>query len=369
MGFFKFSEFLAKHNIDFWNKSTLLCLVGERNVGKTTSPLNEIMDKTSATSKVFIGRLTDRQLKTQIADFNNRFAGRFIIQTNMIYKLIPYTKYNKLTESDDIFYKKGECVGYVGDVNNHHNYKSVEAKDIKFIFIDEVIQLEVIPLFYEKLINILMTFARFNKPSILLVGNRDTPNNELMVLWEIEPTETAPLEDRVTNFDENCYYVELGSEQFKDLYENDQHIVKTMAKHHQQTDLYLNAGGYLVKNAMNVLPYNKRIKETFDPKYLVTFQKRQAAVGTFNDDNLVVCIHPDAIEKANDQQLLTIPLDADGILNQESVMTSRENTDKILKMLLIEYKKGNMFCDSFELLNFLENKMKCVAFWDNTWLV
>lgn len=364
MGFFNFDDFLKKHNIDFWGKSTLLTLIGERNVGKTTSPLTTMMEKARSDYKILICRLTNTQLKLQVADFNSRYANKFVSQAGLIYKLTPYSKYNKILECDETFYKRGECVGYMADVSNYHNYKSVEAKDIKMIFIDEVVQLDIIPMFYEKLINLLMTFARFNKPSILLVGNRDTPNNELMVLWEIEPTEIAPKEDRLINFDTNCYYCELGSEQFKDLYDqdNDPHIVKTMAKHHKQSDLYLNQGGYLVKNAMNVLPYHKKIKATFDPKYMVTFQKRHAVVGTFDNDKLVVCINEHAIDLANKENLLTIPLDNEGVLVHDAIITSQDNTDKILRILLNEYKKGNMYCDSFELLNFLEQRMRFVGF-------
>lgn len=363
MPFFNFNNFLKKHKIDFWNQSTLLALIGERNVGKTTSPLTEMMKKASSDNKILIARLTNIQLKTQVADFNNRFSNQYISQAGMIYKLVPYTKFNKLTQDDETLYKRGECIGYMADVSNYHNYKSVEAKDVKMIFIDEVIQLDIIPLFYEKLMNLLMTFARFNKPSILLVGNRDTPNNELMVLWEIEPTEIAPKEDRVINFDKNCYYVELGSDQFKDLYsDDDPHIVKTLSKHHSQTDLYMNYGGYLIKNAMNVLPFKKRIKETFDAKYMITFGKRVAVVGTFENDKLVVCINQEAIDIAESEKLITIPLDSEGAINRQSITTTIETSEKITKQLLIQYKKGNLYCDSFELLNYLEQRMKFVAY-------
>lgn len=358
MGFFNFNEFLAKHNIDFWNKSTLLCLVGERNVGKTTSPLTEMMERASPENKILIIRITQQQLKMQIQDFNNRFKGKYTIIGGMVYSLKPYAQYNKVLDQDEISYKRDQVVGYVGDINNYQNYKSVEAKDVKMIFFDECIQLQLIPFFYEKLMNMLMTFARFNNPSILLVGNRDTPNNEFMVNWEIEPKESAPEEDLVYNFDENCYYVDLGYKQFEDLYKDQKHIVKVLSKYNQQTDLFMNQGGYLNKIALNVLPYNKRIKDTFNPKFLITFGKRQAALGTFEDGKCVVCINQDAIAKANAEKLMTIPLDSEGYLNADSELIDNEAQKKIISLLLLEYKKQNIFCDSFELLDFLEQKMK-----------
>lgn len=358
MGFFNFNEFLAKHNIDFWNKSTLLAIIGERNVGKTTSPLTEMINKASTTNKILILRTNEKQLRMQIQDFNNRFKNQFMIIGGMVYKLTPYLKYNKLIDQEETLYKRGDCVGYAADINNYQNYKSVEAKDVKMIFYDECIQLQTIPFFYEKLMNMLMTFARFNKPSILLVGNRDTPNNEFMVNWEIEPQEVAPQEDVIYNFAENCYYADLGTEQFKELYKNDTHIVKTLSSFNANTNLYMNEGGYLEKIALNVLPYNKKIKDTFEPSFLVTFGKRYAALGYFEDKKTVVCVHPHSIQKAQEKGLMTIPLDAEGILNQDAALVENEVTENILSNLLLEYKNGNLFCDSFELLTFLEDKMK-----------
>lgn len=361
MGFFDFNKFCEKHNIDFWNKSTCLCIVGERNCGKTTSPLNIMMEKAAPNNKILIARITEKQLKTQIQDFNNRFNGRFMILGGMIYRVEQiYRRRNKKFEGDDIQYRRGECVGYVADLNNYHNYKSVEAKDVKMIFMDEIIQLDSIQMFYEKLINLFMTFARFNKPSILMIGNRDTVNNEIMVSWEIEPQKEAPKEDVVYEVGPNTYYVDLGTEQFQDLYnqEQDPHIVKTIAKFNHITNSYLNEGGYLVDYALNVVPFKKKLQETFDPKYLVTFGERLAVFGTCLGDKFCIVKHPEAIAKAQSENLTTIPLDAEGYLVPESELVSKEVSDKMLRQFLIYYKQGKLYCDSFEMFDWLKQKMK-----------
>lgn len=361
MAFFNFTDFCRKHNIPFFEKSCCVCIVGERNCGKTTSPLNLFMERASATNKVLICRTTEKQLRMQIQDFNNRFSGRFQIWGGLIYKLQPFNKVNgRLVKETETLYRRGECVGYVADLNNYHNYKSVEAKDVKMIFFDEVIQLEQVQLFYEKLINLFMTYARFNQPSILMIGNRDTPNNEIMVSWEIEPLKEAPKEDVVYHIDTNTWYVDLGTEQFKDLYENDEndpHIVKTLAKYNHITNLYLNEGGYLEEFSLRVVPFKKKLQDTFDPLYLVTFGERLAVLGHCYDKKLCVVKHPEAIQLAKDHNLQTFPLDAKGYLVPDSVICGRDTSEKILKTLLIEYKKGNVFCDSFELLEFLKQKM------------
>lgn len=362
MPFFNFTDFCRKHNIPFFEKSCCVCVVGERNCGKTTSPLTLMMERASPDNKILIARITEKQLKMQVQDFNNRFAGKFQIWGGMVYKL---EKFNQIVKKKVIgetdIYKRGECVGYVADLNNYHNYKSVEAKDVKMIFLDEIIQLDNIQLFYEKLVNLFMTFARFNEPSILMVGNRDTPNNEIMVSWEIEPLPDAPKEDIVYKVGENMWYVDLGTEQFKDLYDRTTkgtHIIKTLATFNAVTNSYINEGGYLQDFSLQVVPYRKKLADTFNPMYLVTFGERIAALGKCLENGIAICKHPDAIKKAKDENLVTIPLDNNGYLVQDSILATTENQSKILNMLLLEYKKGNFWCDSFELLEWLKDKMK-----------
>lgn len=367
MGFFIFSDFCKKHNIPFYEKSCCVCVVGERNCGKTTSPLNEFMERASSTNKILIARLTEKQLKTQIQDFNNRFSGRFQIVGGLIYKLQKTLRpHYKKYDGDPFMFKRVECVGYVADLNNYHNYKSVEAKDVKLIFIDEIIQLDNMQMFYEKLINLFMTFARFNKPSILMIGNRDSVNNEIMVSWEIDPQKEAPTEDVVYNVAENVWYVDLGTEQFKDLYQQedqDPHIVKTIAKFNPITNSYLNQGGYLVDYSLNVVPYKKKLEATFKPKFLCTFGERLAVFGECLDGKHAIVKHPDAIKAAQDyredgKQLMTIPLDTQGFLVAESELVEKDVIESYLRTFLLLYKKGELYCDSFEMFDWLKQKMR-----------
>lgn len=362
MPYFSFNNCMKKHNIPFWEKSCCVCLVGERNCGKTTDPLNLFMSKAAPNNKILIARITEKQLKTQIQDFNNRFANRFIIVGGLIYRLEQQKRTShKKHKDDDIIYRRTECVGYCADLNNYHNYKSVEAKDVKMIFIDEVIQLDSIQMFYEKLVNLFMTFARFNKPSILMVGNRDTVNNEIMVSWDIEPRKEAPKEDVVYEVAKNTYYIDLGTEQFKDINETSEdepHIVRTMASFNAITNSYLNEGGYLVDFSLNVVPYKKKLEATFDPKYLLTFGERLCVLGSCLENKHCIVKHPDAIKKAQEEGLITIPLDMEGYLVPDSELVNMETCENILRMLLVLYKKGELYCDSFEMFEWLKTKMK-----------
>lgn len=358
MGFFNFSECIKKHNIPFYDKSCCLFLLGERNCGKTTSPIYEFMNQASETNKILICRNTKEQLKISVQDFNVRFAGKFQVYGGMIWKLQTVVALDKNKEEYEVF-KRTECVGYVADLNNYHNYKSVQAKDVKLIFFDEVIQLDGISNFYEKLVNLFMTFVRFNQTSILLIGNRDSPNNELMVNWDITPKQEAPKEDEVVNVKDNIWFVNLGTEQFKDLYNqsNEPHIIKSLASLNTTTDSYINEGGYLQDFSMMVINYNSNMASTFDAYYLITYKEKEAVVGTFGEDKLAICISLDAVKKAKDLGLKVIPIDTMGFLVCDSEIMDEEYTDKILRRLLLEYKKKNLYFDSFEVLEWMKTKM------------
>lgn len=358
MGFFNFNECIAKYNIPFWEKSCCLFLLGERNCGKTTSPLEIFMEKVSENYKIVICRNTREQLKTAIQDFNVRFSGRFQIYGSMVWRLKPVIAKDKGGEEYEV-YKRTECVGYVADLNNYHNYKSVQAKDVRLIFFDEVIQLDNISDFYEKLVNLFMTFVRFNKTSILLVGNRDSANNELMVNWDISPRKEAPKEDEVINVVDNVWFVSLGTEQFRDLYdkEGEAHIIKSLASLNTITNSYINQGGYLHDFSLNVLNFKRHIKDTFEPYYLINYKEKKAAVGKYGEDKLAICISQEAIDMAVEEGLKVIPIDTTGFLIDDSEFVQEEYSDKILRLLLIQYKQGNLYFDSFEVLEWLKKKM------------
>lgn len=334
-------------------------LTADRNCGKTTSCLNSIMKRVNHENKVLFIRNTEKQLKTFINDFNNRYKDKFIVRGGMVYQLKPYTKYNKLIADDEIFYKIGDNVGYVCDINNYQNYKSVEAKNIKYVLFDEAVEIDILPFFYEKFINVLTTFERFNFPSLVILANRDQPNNEFMVSWGIEPSINEPKEDIITEFEPGYFYVDLGTDQFKDLYEDNDTMFRKLAKYNVNTDNYIHKGGYLTEISMNVLNYNKKIKETFNPTSLVSWGERVAAMGYFgeNQDKVVVCVSPHAVDKAKEENLLNIPLDAKGILVVDSVLINRSASDRILGALLYEYKQGNLYADSFELYTFLKDNI------------
>lgn len=358
MSFFNFKECMKKYNIPFFEKSCCVAIVGERNNGKTTNTLEPLMDMVSETSKILICRNTREQLKTATQDFNVRFSGRFQIYGSMVWKLKTVLAKDKSGEEYEV-YKRTECVGYVADLNNYHNYKSVQAKDVKYIIFDEFIQLDNITDFYPKLVNLFMTFCRFNNTSIVLIGNRDCANNELMVNWDITPKPEAPEEDEVINVVDNIWFINLGTKQFRDLYDKDgeKHIIKSLASLNTITDTYINKGGFLQDISLNVLNFKRHMKDTFEPYYLINYLEKKAAVGRFGDDKIAICISKDAVDAALEEGLKIIPVDTTGFLIDDSELVEEEYSDKILRLLLYQYKKNNLYFDSFEVLEWIKKKM------------
>lgn len=363
-----------KHNIDYKKGNCIICIIGPRNIGKTTNPLNVVLTNCDKNNeKCALGRISEKQLKENfVPDFNQRFVNQYKTVNKNIYKIIPYDKKNAETNQIETYYKTGKHIGYTFDLNNQHNYKSVEAKDIKWILIDEIIQIETIPHFYKKLINTLKTFSRFNRPTIILIGNRDTANNELMVKWKIKPILKADKKDRVirvrdpSGVDTNIYYIDLGEEDYQDLKDkyDDTDIVDQAAKLDKETDLYINFGGYLEKLSLNVIPAEEIINNGFDAKFIVSFKEQSYVLGVFDDDTKIALISDyDVLEVANNE-LANIAIDNISTLMNTTTINKNKTRDKIIKWLGYHFKENSLYFDSFSGLTEMKKLMEKIKWFD-----
>lgn len=150
----------------------------------------------------------------------------------------------------------------------------------------------------------------------------------------------------------------MGTEQFIPLKEKfGLSMVDELASTNEQTDNYLNKGGFLKHFNLNILNYNKHIKDTFDPKFLLTFGEEEFAFGTFiknNESKTCICIARDAIEKAIKEQLLTICIDSFGLFNYKSVNLDRSDIDNLFELIIYEIKSNNLYADNFDILEYLK---------------
>lgn len=363
-GFFDFEQLckslIEKYNFDWINEAHTIFLICERNRGKTTSPLNYMLKNCTDKKRFIWGRLNKEQTKSFIQDFNNRseYYGKFIIKRNAFYNARIIIQKDKDDNEFESVISYGLPIGHVVDLNNQVNLKSVSGENIRYFIIDEVVQDPPIKGLYGKFINLAKTFERFNKVSFLLISNRDTPNNEFLVNWGVDPTKEAPIYNRIEFPTPRTCYIDMGTKQFEKLKEKyGLTMVEELASTNEMTDNYLNKGGFLKHFNMNILNYNKHIKDTFDPKFLLTFGEDDFAFGTFIKDGSLkscICISSDAIKKAVDQNLVTICIDNFGLFNYRSINIDKDDIDNLFELIIYDIKQNNLYADNFDILEYLK---------------
>lgn len=359
----KCAESIAqKYKVDWFKEAVTFFWMCERNRGKTTNPLKTMLEFCNEKMRFVWSRLNKEQTKNFITDFNNRteFYGKYIIKRSSFFKAKIIVNTDKEGNEYESVVTVGQPIGHVVDLNNQVNLKSVSGENIRFFIIDEVVQDPPMKNLYGKFINLAKTFERFNTVSFLLIGNRDTPNNEFLVNWGIDPTKEAPIFNRIEQPTPRTFFIDMGTQQFKQLEANyGFSMVNELASVNEQTNNYLNKGGFLRHFSMNVLNYNKHIKNTFDPKFLLTFGEEQFCFGTFfnnktNKESACICINSHAVNLAVVESLTTICIDPMGIFNYESINIDREDLDSLFELIIYEIKNNNLYADNFDILEYLK---------------
>lgn len=364
-GYFSFEKVIdflkSDYKVDFNNGNVCLFIMGPRNNGKTTSLMTYYLENVvNENEKILFCRTKQEEKKKFVSDFNDFYYGRFQIYGSILYR----TKITQSTKKDGSIEERqqivGRSIGYCADITTAANYKGAKAQGIKWIMIDEVVSIDPTPKLYWKLINLLTTFKRDNTPSIVMIGNRDNPNNEIMNAWGVKPHFDPPKDNRVELVEttQRCFFIDLGTEQFEKLKrKRGFDVVSEMASLNEETDNYLNNGGFSQRQSMRVLKYTTEIAETFKPKFFLTYEENRFCFGSFiyeNQEHVVICQHSKAIKKGMDENLATIAIDKFGLLNQESIEIDKEDIEKLFKMLIFEYKKENLYSDNFDILDYLK---------------
>lgn len=348
-------------------KSMLLCINAERNIGKTTCWLNYLFDsgRVCEMRKVGYLRIKDNQIRRFRGDFNNRFKGRYEASGGMFYKLSKTVKMSK-DEEEIITYEREECVGYYGSVNCFAEIKSVEASNIKYILFDEYNEDTSLRNLYTNFINLITTLGRFNEMLIVMLGNRDTANNDFMVKWKVLPQENTYGEDSIIEFDDNCFFMELGTKQFEALGNKDT-IWRRLARFDYNADRYL-SGGYAKDVSMYVVPFDVIAKPSFEPLFMVVLKGRPLVIGSFkhskygNKQCYILCEDKYAIEKAKEENLEMFSLDASGYQNGDAKLNNGDSIESIIKSMLLAHRRCELFYDGFDIMNDFCEKMLMVKF-------
>lgn len=362
--YFNLEKVIEKYNIDIWSDSCILCINAIRNIGKTTNVLNFLMPKVKHTAKIGFIRNSEEQLKAFKSDFNARYSGKFMISGVMVWSLKSVTIEDK--EGNEVTsFQKDQHVGYCASISTYTKIKSIEAANIRYILMDEYNEADLsIRDIYVKWINMVKTLSRFSKVLIIMLGNRDTPNNEFMVKWGVLPQTSLFHEDYYFKFSERGHFIELGSAQFDGL-ENDKTLVNELAKFDKDAKRYL-AGGYAEDMGFKVVPFDLIIKPTFTPEFRLGMKGRLLVLGEFNhyQHGPAACLVEDeyALELAKQHNVRTYSLDSLSHQLTETKLTTEEGIYNTVLKIFRLHKKGKMYYDSFDILTDMTDKMTIIKF-------
>lgn len=347
MSYFCFEkDIIKKYKIDL-SSSNIICINGGRNIGKTTSVFNYLFNGiVNINSKILIIRNSGEQIKNAKADFNSRLNGRYMVAGSLIYEVVV-----KKTKDDEVIYGRGDHVGYIGSISQFHNLKSMEAKDVNWVLFDEYAECDVLNI-YDKFISMLKTFERFNKINVIMLGNRETLNNEWMNKWGVLPNTHDFQNDRYVQFSARGHFIELGSRNFEDL-QNDKTLANELATFDAKSNAYLNMDGYKHDVTLKV----KSFKEFKIKSYLygIAMEEIPFALMILEDDSYLLAENATAINYIMENGYQMIAIDNLSYTLDYTVFASIEAKGKIIRLLVHLMKAGKLYFDSFNGLIYLKN--------------
>lgn len=342
-------KIIERYQIDWKSESTLLCINAIRNNGKSTAAYNFIFNDNvvNEENKVLLIRNTEEEVKNLKQDFNSRFYNRFKISGSLIYEL-RYLGVDK--EGNDIV-KTGKHIGYIGAISTYQKLKSMQAKDIRYILYDEYADKNVFDI-YDKFVSMLKTFERFNNVFLIMLGNRETANNEFMNKWGVIPNVDNFNEDRFINFSKNCYFLELGNKQFESL-GNDKTLANNLAKFDYKSNLYLNEGMYKFDNSLKVVPF----KQIEIARYVfgLAFKNVYFALVELKNGGVAIIRDNEARQYLIDNNYEVLAFDSISYIEKETVLIDMETRSNIAKLIINYFKEDNLLFDSFDGLQFVES--------------
>lgn len=320
----------------------LQVVLGPRNIGKSTASYNLMTKKAfNQDNKITLMRNTDTELQTMKGDFNNRFSGKYKFVGDFIYEL-------KKTEKPDYF-QLGQIVGYGVAVSTYTKYKSVEARGIKYIFYEEFNEDTALGRnIYANFINLITTLIRFNDTKILMVGNKDSFDNDFFINWDIIPKENFEKDEIFEIKNGNkiigvCY--DLGTNQFDDL-DNQSTLFYELGQLDNRTKNYV-LGGY--KHTINTQVKNHKVlKESFQHRFNFELNEGTYAVGKCN--NYWAVLSPwNYLDKSKPSYALT------KIAHLKGTTLAKDDTNNIYEFLMRSFKNKKLLFDSYDTLINFEN--------------
>lgn len=207
--------------------SGLSIILGDRNIGKSTSILKHILedlDKTNTT--MFYARTTFKELESYAISFNNQFGPKYKMTTKAIYKMRREVEVSKKTKEEKTIYVKDKVVGFCGALNGADGWRSANFDSVRWVVVEEFNQIRnhADP---SKFLTLWTSILRGRDDVYtILIGNRDDANAPILVDLGVNINlDTDFVGDYVIdilpndeNFKNKCYLIDLDGSRFLSSY-------------------------------------------------------------------------------------------------------------------------------------------------------
>lgn len=251
-------------------------------------------------------------------------------------------------------------VGCVMDLStSYKTSKSYEFAGYDFVFWDESNEINTrVKQLWFKFMAILKTVQRMTRTlQFVIVGNKDTTNDELMNVFGVKPPKDPTKTSIVTKQELRTSIYIIGSTDFVDL-DQSSLLSNMLATLDDTTDGYLNEGHFGYDYSAKVLNYREYVKPTFEPIFKFIYGIDVFYFGRFKNFDLVdeygnegrICFYIVRESRTVMWDNLTyISFDnLGGSFEAKSILLDKETLNGFGKMFFFAFKQEILFLNDFD---------------------
>lgn len=371
--FYEIRHELEKSGIDlddkgWWYNKAVLAVLHKRRIGKSTSSLKlieEMWEHFEYKRKLLYIRNTEEELKTFKNSFNVKFANRYKIVNNHIFRIFT-------DETGKEIISKRIIIGICGAVSTYEKIKSlIDGTDFYLVLWDEFngyddnedfqTHIDRTQYFY-----LLELIASVEGPSedmlVLLLGNKVNSQNDILLNWNISipktPNDYDIWESRDVTLDEQEYKIRFcngGVKEWAEVGLGNQ-LFKALALYNKK------AKNYFVNNDF----FQKQDGTVIAPLYVIgrevecyiAFKNTLIEFGTWKEG-----LYFDEADDDPPPGAKVFGFDVEGFINNANACeTSHEAIGNFLSGIVEYMKKGVCYFTSnwlkFNIVNFINMEVK-----------
>ena len=346
-GFFNLKGYIEQIvGFNWRNRAFSLLIQAERNMGKSYGTWDfiekEIWIKSNFQERIAYCRTNLTKLKSVKSFFNSKYSGKYLMTDTHIWKI-------ELDENGKEIKEARIELGAVIGVMNEENWRSGEFANYKMIFWDEYNEALTLNGLFTHWVNLFKTIERMTPNVIaILVGNKISANNDILINLEIEPHENEDGEDYyeerpLNSLEPSIYFLNIGKNTFKHL-EQEKKQANIWASCNNQTDKFMNGADYLNKKAEDVMLYRLNVLPTRKIKNYVSYRENIYEYGEFEKGYYFHIVY----EMEDDYNILA--LDKLSYMSNPNSIKYCEDVDyrDLATMLSHKMKNRKLFFTSYE---------------------